>query len=235
MDRDNEARYVLTEKGIRFLAEHAGLSVGAFHERGGINPRKRWLDDQRGVARHVEHTTSTNRVLAQLAIDARASGGRLIEARNDAESAWSFTDTHDREHWIRPDASGIVELAGERIPFVLEYDRGTLDAGDFRGAFEGYRRFYRRQAWRERYVREPLLLFVCVDARAERRIVGAGKVAPRPLPLFVTTESRLVRREGGGGRFARIWTRGGKKRCSPFTAARPGGSASPPEKRVGVR
>jgi len=235
MDRDNEARYVLTEKGIRFLAERAGVSVAAFEERGGIKPRKRRLDDQRGVARHVEHTIGTNRVLAQLAIDARASGGRLIEARNDAESAWSFTDTHDREYWIRPDASGIVELAGERIPFVFEYDRGTLDAGDFRGTFEGYRRFYPRQAWRERYVREPLLLFVCVDARAERRIVSAAKAEPRPLPLFVTTESRLVRGEGGGGMFARIWTRGEEECCSPFIATRPSESASQPEERVGVR
>ncbi len=189
MDRDSEARYVLTEQGIRFLAERADVPVAVFRERGGIRPRKR-RDGQHGAVRHVEHTIGTNRALAQFARDARASGGRLIETRNDAESAWSFTDSDGREYWIRPDASGIVELGGERFPFVLEYDRGTLDAGDFRGKFEGYRRFYARQAWRSRYPREPLLLFVCVDSRAESRVARALEAEAPELPALLTSEWR---------------------------------------------
>lgn len=207
--------------GIRFLAGRAGVSPAALRASGGIKPRKRWAGDQQHGVRHVEHTIGTNRFLAQMAADARARGGRLVEVRNDAESAWSFTDSRDRKYWIRPDASGIVELAGERIPFVLEYDRGTLDAGDFRGKLEGYRRFYARQAWRARYTREPLLLFVCVDDRAERRVVDAAHAASCALPLFATTEWRLTQEEDGalGGVWVQVSAKALSVRGRPFERA----------------
>ena len=201
MDRNHETRYVLTEKGIRFLAEQAGVTPAVLQKRGGIRPRKGWTGDQQPGVRHVEHTIGTDRVLARLATDARAKGGRLVEVRNDAESACGFTDARGRASAVRPDASGIVEVAGIRLPFLLEYDRGTLDAGDFRGKFEGYRRYYAGQHWRAAFEREPLLLFVCVDARAERRVLDGARSGSSAAPLLATTEVRC----GRSGAFEAIW------------------------------
>ncbi len=188
MDRD-EDRYVLTDKGIRFLAERAGVSPAALRS-GGARPTKHWAGEEHAGVRHVEHTIGVNRFLARLAVDARDAGGRLAEARNDAESAHGFTDTGGRNSAIRPDASGIIEVGEVRVPFLLEYDRGTLDAGDFRGKFEGYRRYYEVGAWTSRFEHEPLLLFVCVDQRAERRVLDAARAAAGPLPLLAITEGR---------------------------------------------
>ncbi len=193
-------RYFLGRGGEQLLADRAGVPVALFREHGGIKPRKRGPDGEPLFVRHVEHTTGVNRVVAQLARNARARGGRLVEMLGDAESAWPFVHSTDR-YWIRPDGSGILRAGGLLTPFMLEYDRGTLDGGDFATKFEGYRRFYASQAWRERYDREPLLLFVCADTRAARRVSNAAKAASLALPMQITTELRLAEGERGSGVF----------------------------------
>lgn len=195
-------RYFLGRGGEQLLADRAGVPVALFREHAGIKPRKRGPDGEPLFVRHVEHTIGVNRAVAQLARNARARGGRLVEMRSDAESAWSFIHGSDR-YWIRPDGSGILRAGGLLTPFMLEYDRGTLDGGDFTTKFEGYRRFYASHAWRERYNREPLLLFVCADTRAARRVSNAAKAASLALPMQITTDLRLTEGERGSEVFGR--------------------------------
>jgi len=204
MNPDNEVRYVLTDKGIRFLAERAGVTPAVLQASGRVKPKKLWAGEGQSGVRYVEHAIGTNRSLARLAADARATGGRLIEALNDAESAQGFSDVVGRPSSIRPDASGTFEVAGRRFPFFLEYDRGTLDGGDFRRKFEGYRRYYERGAWRSRFGAEPLLLFVCSDDDAERRVVRAASAGEQALPVLATTEWRISRDRGGA--LGTVWT-----------------------------
>lgn len=206
MNPDNEVRYVLTDKGIRFLAERAGVTPAALQENGRVKPKKRWAGDEHSGVRHVEHAIGTNRFLARMAADARAAGGRLMDARNDAESAHGFMDSHVRNSAIRPDASGTFEVPEGRFAFLLEYDRGTLDGGDFRGKFEGYRRYYEVGAWTSRFDREPLLLFVCTDDQAERRVVRAVATVAAVIPLRATTEWRVAR-EHPRGSLGSVWRR----------------------------
>ena len=191
MTHDDDVRYVLTEQGMRFLAARAGVPPSTFGKHGAVTyvPEAEQEHPERAV-RHVEHTLGLNRFMVRLARDARARGWKLAEWRNEAESTCRFVDATGRAAWIRPDAAGVIDADGERVPFVLEYDRGTLDAGDFRGKFEGYRRFYARQAWRSRYAREPLLLFVCVDSRAESRVARALEAEAPELPALLTSEWR---------------------------------------------
>lgn len=206
MNADTEVRYVLTDKGIEFLARRAGVTAAALQASGRVKPKKLWAGDGQSGVRHVEHAIGINRFLARLAADARAAGGRLVDARNDAESAHGFADAHGRASAIRPDASGVVAVAGTRFAILLEYDRGTLDGGDFRGKFEGYRRYYEGGAWRGRFAEEPLLLFVCANDAAERRVIRAATEVAQAMPLFTTAEWRISRDNAGalGGVWVRI-------------------------------
>lgn len=80
----------------------------------------------------------------------------------------------------------------EPRPFLLEYDRGTLDAGDYRAKFAGYRRYFAAREWQRHFDSEPVLLFVCVDGRAERRVTHAAHESRLDLPLSTTVEWRLA-------------------------------------------
>ena len=140
--------------------------------------------------RHREHLLGVNRVFAHLALDAALASGQLALRRNEAESTRHFR-YDGRSAWIRPDGSGSVELGGRLWPFLLEYDRGTLDGGDYPAKFEGYRRYFAVEAWRADFEARPVLLFVCSDDRAEERVVRAARAHASELPLLLTADWRF--------------------------------------------
>ena len=121
-----------------------------------------------------------NRVAARLARAARAAGWRLAEWRNEAESTCCFAAPDGRTAWIRPDAAGVLARGAELRPFLLEYDRGTLDRVDYHAKFEGYRRYYAGREWEGDFPSELALFFVCCDRRAAARVRrAAGEWAGR--------------------------------------------------------
>jgi hypothetical protein len=115
----------------------------------------------------------------------------------------------------------LLELDGERLPFLLEYDRGTLDGGDFAAKFGGYRRYFAAEAWRQDFEGTPALLFVCADDRAEQRVASAVCAAAPDLPVLSTIEWRyehdarnlagllgpIWREAGTGGVSREVWPR----------------------------
>ena len=149
-----------------------------------------------GIIHHRAHLLGVNRVMARFARDAQRAGGRLAVCRNEAQSTRRFGH-NDRVAWIRPDGSGVVAFHGAYVPFLLEYDRGTLDSGDFAAKFGGYRRYFAAEAWRPDFVTEPVLLFVCADDRAEEHVTGAARQSEREsgarLPLLLTSDWRFAR------------------------------------------
>src|SRR5690606_18749487 len=206
---EDDVRYVLTEQGMQFLAARAGVPPSTFGEHGAVTYVKEADQDhpERAV-HHVEHTLGLNRFMVGLARDARARGWRLGEWRNEAESTCRFVDEAGQSATIRPDASGFIVADGERIPFLVEYDRGTLDAGDYRGKFEGYRRYYTSEAWRAAFDREPALLFVCVDDRAAKRVSRTAAPDEHGIPLLITTEARSARHPSNpDGCIGVVWRR----------------------------
>lgn len=206
MNDEHGKRHVLTDLGMRLLAARAGTPPDTFARHGGVmvvdanssgGPAR--------VIRHRAHTLGVNRFFAQLAQDVRQVGWRLAEWRNEAESSRRFHQ-HDRSYWIRPDGAGVLVGGTESRPFLLEYDRGTLDAGDYRSKFEGYRRYFAAREWDDDFASEPALLFVCADDRAEQRVQLAALNAAPNLPLRSTTEWRYKRRSSStAGLRGRIW------------------------------
>lgn len=222
MSDRHETRYVLTELGMRSLAAQAGVPTATFARYGGVTFIDRDESDVERVLRNREHTIGVNRFFARLAHDARRAGWYLSEWRNEAESTRRFVTQDGRPSWIRPDGSGVLVRGGESRAFFLEYDRGTLDAGDYRAKFEGYRRYYARREWEEDFPSEPVLLFVCSDDRAEERVCQASAGADADFPLLSTTEWRFERAEKGApGITGPIWRLFRAQRAA--RAAWPGG------------
>ena len=192
-----EPRYLLTEPGLRSPAARAGVPAAMFARHGGVTFLSARRPSCRPVVRHREHALGVNRVAARLAQGARASGWRLTEWRNEAESTHRFRAEDGRVAWIRPDASGVLSRGAERRPFLLEYDRGTLDSGDYRAKLEGYRRYYAAQEWEDDFPAEPALLFVCSDRRAEARVGRAAREWAGTAPVLMATEWPHAGRDGG--------------------------------------
>lgn len=115
-----------------------------------------------------------------------------MSERNETEPSHHF-QADDRHSWIRLDGSGVLVREGRAWPFLLEYGRGTLDAGNFRVKFFGYRQYYEFEVWWESFAVEPALLFVCADTRAENRVVAAANEVEWAMPLRLTSEWRVPR------------------------------------------
>lgn len=174
----------VTQPGVNLLALRAAAPVkrfGRFSPLIALEPGK--------PVRHREHLLGVHRVFARLAEDALAAGGRLVQRRNEAASTRRFR--HDgRTAWTRPDGSGVVEVEGSCLPFLLEYDRGTLDRGDLAAKLGGYRAYFATEAWRQDFETVPLVLFVCTNDQAERRVAEAVCTAAPGVPVRLTTEWR---------------------------------------------
>src|SRR5690606_11896920 len=130
-------------------------------------------------------TVGLNAFMVQLAHDAERLGGRLLEWRNEAESTQRFV-IDGRTSWIRPDASGLLLLEGTAHAFLVEYDRGTLDAGDYRPKLEAYARYFRARAWEAQFERAPRVLFACSDTRAEERVSHAVELETHDFDVLTT-------------------------------------------------
>ena len=194
LDEASATRFMLTQLGLRLLARRDAVPLARYVRFAGVSAFDSSPSDDgdRSAVRHREHLLGVNRAFERLAMDAQQAGGRLASRRNEAESTRRFR-YDGRAAWIRPDGSGLLELDGERLPFLLEYDRGTLDGGDFAAKLGGYRRYFAAEAWRQDFDGVPAVLFVCVDDRAEQRVaIAAGTAAP-DLALLMTSEWRYER------------------------------------------
>ena len=201
-------RYFVTELGMQYLAASAGTRPGPVARHGGmavVDP-KRPDRSQRKVHRR-EHMASVNRCFARLADDAVRAGWRFEEWRDEPASFYRFVDDDERIVQIRPDGAGILRRGAEEHPFLLEYDRGTLGARDYRAKFHGYRRYYDESHWLDLWKDgEPVLLFVCSDDRTAARVRRAAERHGRGIPLLITTESWSARGRGNHeGLLGNVW------------------------------
>ncbi len=200
---DEATGLLLSGLAMRLLSARAVTPASRFARHGGVTV----LDGDHDAAalRHGAHTRGVNRTLARLASDARRGGGRLAAWWNEPRSTRRFR--HDGRWWfIRPDGSGVLAIGGERTPFLFEYDRGTLDAGDYRGKFEGYRKYFEDRVWERDFETRPVVLFVCADDRAEERVADAARSEGHRLRLLITSEWRFAPGSGHpAGLMGPIW------------------------------
>ena len=101
----------------------------------------------------------------------------------------------------RPPVSGVRARGTGLHPLLLEYGRGTLDSGDYRAKFEGYRRYDAAREWEDHFPRPPTLLVVCGEQRAGRGVRRAALGWAGHAGALTTTVSRID--PGDGTRVAR--------------------------------
>lgn len=203
LEVDGVERWCITERALQLLASAEGVPWKGYQLNGGVKAPS--LEEDSATRPSMAHQLGIVRVLARFAVDARAAGWRLAVWRNEAGSAHHFS-FEGRRSWIRPDGSGTLRRDNEERPFLLEYDKGTLDAGDYRGKLSGYARYFEAAEWRERFSIQPYVLWVCSDERAEERVVRAIKAAAITVPIFITAEWRYDRFDKRGGvLFGEVW------------------------------
>jgi hypothetical protein len=180
----------LTRDGLRCLAAHLGLPLGAAVRHQGLaggGPGSP-VGPRAALLAHLPHTLGADAVFAALARAARAypGGGALLEWRSAAACA------HGR---VRPDGYGLLRLGRQQHGFFLEFDRGSMRPGRLRAKFAAYARYRASSHAARAYAGFPLLLLVTTGPGPEQRLARALRAAEvgqrTPLPALLTTTALL--------------------------------------------
>jgi hypothetical protein len=188
-----EDLWIATRRGLRVLAAGDQVPLGRYERSGAVSapPDMEGRPCEVNLPRAFAHELGVNRTFVRLAELARRDGGRLTVWRNEAESTHLFRD-HGERWWIRPDGSGLIDAGVSSMPFLLEYDRGTLSRAQLRTKLRAYERYYHVDAWEEVFDRPPALLFVCADEPGGRGDAVIAAAASPVIPALVTRESGLA-------------------------------------------
>ncbi len=196
-------RYVLTTRGLRFLAARVGVTPEAYRRiHGVLDDRVETAKKRRGLrfARgNLSHTDGINAVYLALLDAARATSAELAW-----RGEWACTQPYEDGPdlcTLRPDAEARYAGPDGGRPFFVEVDRGTkrLDALQAKLARYGA---YRAGTGR------PQVTVLVVTTGYERgwELLHLNETLPRdvgtrPLDLLVTTRAEVAERVAQ----ARIW------------------------------
>jgi len=192
-------RYVVTTRGLRFLAARVGVTPDAYRRIHGA------LDDRVETAKaakkrrglrfawgNLAHTDGTNQVYLALLDAARATGAELAW-RGEWACTQPYEDGPDLRT-LRPDAEARYAGPDGGRPFFVEVDRGTkrLDALQAKLARYGA---YRAGTGRD----QVTVLVVTTGYERGWELLHLNETLPRdvetrPLDLLVTTRAEVAER-----------------------------------------
>lgn len=183
----------LTGQGLDLVAAHLGLSLAtagrALGLTGGgpdhpVGPRTKML-------RTLAHTRGADEIFVGLYRTARQLANR---GGDDAVMEWQNAAACSRHH-LRPDGRGLYRRQGKFYDFLLEYDRGTMNARDYFKKFRAYYRYATRRDFEHDFPRYPTILVVCATNAAEDRIARVVRAIATGqqirLPLLLTCQWRV--------------------------------------------
>lgn len=205
-----EWRWVLTDRGLRFLA--AAYRVSLLHVMVPAKQRPNMEADgivlgQRGaymLYKYLQHTSGVYHYLALLHKAAQENGHRILwwEAANRCERRYRSRGTW---HNFRPDAIVEYEAGEQRLLAWIEWDRGTMNGKNIRSKLESYKMYITSGEWtRIRVQKLPLLLVIVPGKSQHDLIAGIAREVLGVLQMLVriTTIHRLER----FGPLSAIWT-----------------------------
>ncbi len=175
--------YALSDEGLGYVSYRDRVAVGGvFRALSVEGPRpERWFGGRmRTLYREFSHTDIVNWLVSGLAAEARELDGyRLVQLDPPPRSVREFV-LDGRNRAAYPDASGRIQYStseGERhIPFVLEMERGHIDAPRAANKIHLYRDFFASgDQWN--IGMSPLVLFV-FDTPAEELRFFRAAMAP---------------------------------------------------------
>jgi Replication-relaxation len=201
----------LTADGLGVLARLHGLTPAVAVRQLGLaggGPQQP-LGNRSLLLRDLAHTLGADAVFVHLIAAARR---RATErGTDDALVDWRGAAACAR-NGILPDGYGVYRARGDLYGFLLEYDRGTMRARDYRRKLTAYYRYRDTGRFQRDYAGFPTILVVTSGPGAENRIarvLSAAAVGRQPpLPVLLTTLGRIdAHREGLLGQ---IWREPGK-------------------------
>lgn len=164
----------------------------------------------RNLRRNLAHTVGVNVFFARLTRDARRAGHDVPEWWSEAEATQRFRDNSDRTYWVRPDGAGLYYLPGRQVPFMLEYDRGTMRRRDYLRKLVGIASYFEGKHYRALFGTEPTVLIVAEHDVAEERFRAVVQDASRrwdvAIPVLFTSRWRFERNpRNPNGTLGPIW------------------------------
>lgn len=193
-------RYCCTHDALRCLAAADAVPPLRFGEHGVMaaetSANGRGGGRLRNLRRNLEHTVGVNVFFGRLARDARRAGHPLPQWWSEAEATQHFR--HDeRTYWIRPDGAGLCSLGARRVPFLFEYDRGTMRRRDYERKFVGIAAYFNSGSYEAFFGARPIVLVVAEHDRGEERFADAALSAALEfdvdLPMLFTARWRFER------------------------------------------
>ena len=204
-------RLAISNRGISFIANRDRSSVGA--------ARKRWsaalLDHRkplswrnvsgrraRQLLRNLEHTGSVHWFAATMRRQAASRPAELVQL-DPPHRASRYFRLGGRLRSIHPDAFGIIEKAGDRMPFFLEWERRAVRPVTMAARLAPYLRYYSTHRPLDDHGAKPTLLVVFDDELAAihfLRVARAEMTRARVSVPLLVSHKKLLERAGPLGR-----------------------------------
>ncbi|HZQ06134.1 MAG TPA: replication-relaxation family protein, partial [Anaerolineae bacterium] len=183
---EQEARFVLTEVGVAYLAAVNGF--GRCTRK--YATARGWKRGTSMLVRHWQHTRTENEFFMQIVRVAQASGARFIWL-SELECRLYYAASGRRWSYL-PDGGGIYQAHGVSIQFALEMDRGNVSHKRWRKRLSQYHA-YLDSARLRTTEREKFRLLVITTTWTRAKNLGRTALQTalmrqsRVLPMWITT------------------------------------------------
>jgi len=207
-------RYFCTHEGLRMIAGAERVPLLRLAEYGVFaaetSASARGGGRLRNLRRNLAHTVGVNVFFARLTRDARRLGHEVPHWWSEAEATQRFRHDGERTYWVRPDGAGVYYLPEREVPFMLEYDRGTMRRRDYLRKLVGVASYFEGEHYRGFFSAEPTVLVVAEHDAAEERFRAVVSFAEErwdvEIPALFTTRWRFERNPSNReGTLGPIW------------------------------
>ena len=194
----------LTDWGLAVLARRDRTAVGRLRRQWSSEPSKaggpvdwRNIAGRRSgqLARNMEHTEAVHWFIAQIAVQAREHGFRVVQFDPPHRASRHFWH-QGKLRSIHPDAFGILNKDGKNMPFFLEWERRAVRPSTMATRLAPYLRYYSSSQPVDDNGVQPLVFMVFDDPLVEARFLGVARTELAKmrikLPLWVSHRDALV-------------------------------------------
>jgi protein involved in plasmid replication-relaxation len=162
--------YMLGKKGAELLRTERGYG------------ERRWYSSSRDLRPDkIEHSLAINEVFLAIAFACRESGYEIRQWRTESEMKANYdhvviTNTGGKRERVAviPDSQFVIVANGQKYPFLLELDRGTMPLRRFKNKIKAYVAYYESGKYTERYQTNSIRVITVVSK--EVRNGGEGRM-----------------------------------------------------------
>ena len=204
---ERRRRLVLTDRALTALSHRDRASPSEARRRwsagaGGAAAEIDWREAPgrraRQLLRHIGHTESVHRFIAELSAQARTLEVELAQL-DPPHRASRYFRLDGRLRSVQPDAFVMLHAGGERLPLFLEWERRAIRPKTMRARLAPYLRYFSTRRPTDDHGAQPRLLVVFDDPLAATQFLRVARSEMErtrvSVPLFVS-DPELIGRHG---------------------------------------